>query len=354
MRLRLLLAYVGTRYHGWQIQGADLARHTVQGVLEAALSRLAGVEVRAFGSGRTDAGVHAEGQVVHCDIPDDRAGRIADWRHALNALLPDDIQVLEARQAADDFHARIHALDKTYRYCFWQERGFVPPRLRPFVWRCGPLDVDAMREAAALLVGTHDFAAFANAGTEVAGTVRTLTAIEIEEAAGEATWPPCLPLLVMTVTGTGFLKQMVRNMAGLLAEVGRGKVTAADVEGLLAAGRRSALPSATAPAGGLTLLRVRYGKEGTMKAGLTFAQALGRARKGERMTRPSWGERFFAIVDGRLLAGAPLGESSFMDMHAWTPGAVDRDACDWRPYRRTEYDPWEGCELPQGPGRQRR
>ena len=137
MRLRLLLAYDGSRYCGWQIQDIPTPPPTVQGAVEAAVGRIAGRPVRVFGSGRTDAGVHAHGQVAHCDVPR-RPG--LDWRHALNALLPADVRVLHWQEATPDFHARISALRKTYVYDFWQEKGFVPPRLAPFVWRSGPLD----------------------------------------------------------------------------------------------------------------------------------------------------------------------------------------------------------------------
>ena len=148
MRLRLTLAYTGTNYHGWQIQDPALELTTVQGLLEKALARLVCAPVRAFGSGRTDAGVHAACQVVHCDVPDTRFHAIHDWRHALNALLPRDIRVLEAGPAAPDFHARYSAVSKTYGYRFWQEQGFVPPWKAAYVWACGPLDTESMRRAA--------------------------------------------------------------------------------------------------------------------------------------------------------------------------------------------------------------
>ena len=148
MRLRLTLAYTGTNYHGWQIQDPALGLTTVQGLLEKALARLVCAPVRAFGSGRTDAGVHAVCQVVHCDVPDTRFHAIRDWRHALNALLPRDIRVLQAGPAAPDFHARYSAVSKTYGYRFWQEQGFVPPWKAPYVWACGPLDTKSMRRAA--------------------------------------------------------------------------------------------------------------------------------------------------------------------------------------------------------------
>ena len=145
MRLKLLISYVGTGYSGWQIQEKPKPPPTVQGALEAALRTIAGKAVRVHGSGRTDSGVHAHGQVAHCDIPDTRAG--LDWRHSLNAVLPRDIRVLDASPAAPDFHARKDALRKTYVYQFWQELAFMPPHLTPFVWKCGPLNLEAAQAA---------------------------------------------------------------------------------------------------------------------------------------------------------------------------------------------------------------
>ncbi|MCR5169829.1 MAG: tRNA pseudouridine(38-40) synthase TruA [Desulfovibrio sp.] len=266
MRLKIVLAYEGTGWHGWQIQAPALALRTVQGQLEQALSRLAGVHVAAFGSGRTDAGVHALGQTVHCDVEDERFPKIRDWRHALNALLPDAIRVLSCEPCAGDFHARFSARAKTYRYRFWQEPGFALPWLGPFVWRCGPLDEAPMRKALELFKGTHDFASFANAGTPVKDTVRTLYALELAEESWDTvltkagpSLPPHRPCLRLDVTGSGFLKQMVRNIAGLLHDVGKGKLAPDKVPSFLQGRPRELLRSRTAPACGLTLLKVHYG-----------------------------------------------------------------------------------------------
>ncbi|MBQ2477431.1 MAG: tRNA pseudouridine(38-40) synthase TruA [Desulfovibrio sp.] len=265
MRLKIVLAYEGTGWHGWQIQAPALALRTVQGQLEQALSRLAGVHVAAFGSGRTDAGVHALGQTVHCDVEDERFPKIRDWRHALNALLPDAIRVLSCEPCAGDFHARFSARAKTYRYRFWQEPGFALPWLGPFVWRCGPLDEAPMRKALELFKGTHDFASFANAGTPVKDTVRTLYALELAEESWDAvltkagpSLPPHRPCLRLDVTGSGFLKQMVRNIAGLLHDAGKGKIDPCQVPSFLEGRPRAFLPSRTAPACGLALLKVHY------------------------------------------------------------------------------------------------
>lgn len=286
-RLRLTIAYKGTDLHGWQVQEhATRPRpRTVQGVLEPIVSRMAGEQVRLHAAGRTDAGVHADGQVAHVDIPDHKLD--VDWQKAINAQLPDDICILDVRRAADDFHARFDALGKRYTYRLWLTRRFIPPKLHGQVWATGPLDVYAMDRAARHLAGTHDFAAFQNQGTDVTSTVRTVHAIRrcpsgtLPAGAlltcGEpyTSWrctgthpdqPPATarhPLagigleLVWSFEGDGFLKQMVRNMMGLLVAVGRGALAADDVPGIMATLDRSRAP-ATAPACGLTLSEVYY------------------------------------------------------------------------------------------------
>ena len=256
MRLRLVLAYLGTAYSGWQIQEKPCPPPTIQGRLEAALHRLTGRQIRIFGSGRTDAGVHAHAQVAHCDVPDTRAGQ--DWRRCLNALLPDDIRVLGAFPALPDFHARKDACCKTYVYQFWQEHAFIPPALTPFVWSCGPLDVAAMLAALPCLQGEHDFASLQNAGTDIDGTVRRISHLELETMPQQSFYPTHAPLLRLRVTANGFLKQMVRNIAGLVVACGRGKLDAGQIPTILAACDRRALPSPTAPPGGLTLAQVEY------------------------------------------------------------------------------------------------
>ncbi|MDO5535998.1 MAG: tRNA pseudouridine(38-40) synthase TruA [Desulfovibrionaceae bacterium] len=255
MRLCLKLAYVGTGYYGWQVQAQGQALRTVQGQLERALALLAREPVRAHGSGRTDAGVHAEEQVCHCDFPDERYAAMKDMRHSLNSLLPDDISVYSVTPAKADFHARFDAHTKTYRYQFWQDRGAVPPRLAPYVWKCGPLDAGRMQGALPLLQGRHDFACLANAGTERESTVREILSLTLAETRPR---PELAPMLLLDVTGPGFLKQMVRNMAGLLADIGRGRLEARDIPRFLAGRSMALVPSPTAPARGLTLLKVTY------------------------------------------------------------------------------------------------
>ncbi|MBO4684176.1 MAG: tRNA pseudouridine(38-40) synthase TruA [Desulfovibrio sp.] len=256
MRLRLRLSYVGTGFCGWQIQEKADPPRTVQGELEKALAVLCRVPVRAFGSGRTDTGVHAVAQTVHCDVPDGRI--IRDWRNSLNALLPKDVRVLEAAPCAPGFHARKDALCKTYAYRFWRDKRFLPPEAASFVWACGPLDENSMRKALPHLLGRHDFASLQNAGTDVESTIRTVTHCILEEMPQREFYPPHVPELRLLVTADGFLKQMVRNMAGLLAAVGRGSLSPDDIPSILEKAARQGNPAVMAPAAGLTLVSVTY------------------------------------------------------------------------------------------------
>jgi tRNA pseudouridine38-40 synthase len=242
-RLKLVLEYDGTAYHGWQVQpGLD----TVQGRLEAALSRLAGSPVQVMGAGRTDAGVHALGQVASCSADirlDDRS-----LRRALNAILPMDIVVAEVAAAPDEFDARRSARSKTYRYTLL--RRAYPSALEGRYCLYVPYAVDlaAMDDAAQCLVGTHDFSAF-RAGTCAATTpVRTLR---------RAAWRAEGDLWRFEVEGNAFLQHMVRIIVGTLLEVGRGKRRPADMPAILASrDRRRA--GKTAPPHGLCLVAVAY------------------------------------------------------------------------------------------------
>ena len=244
-RIRLTVAYVGTRYLGWQVQGRGA---TIQGTMEEKLARICEEPVRVHGSGRTDSGVHALGQVAHFDAPDAKA-RIP-WQKALNSMLPDDIAILDAREAEPGFHARFSVRSKRYAYTLWTEPDFTLPQRAPFVWPVRNLDLTAMDRAAAFLAGTHDFAAFQNAGTEVKGTVRTLEPIRREPGQHPCEW-------VFRFQADGFLKQMVRNLMGLLVEVGRGGMSPEEARAVLESRDRRLAP-ATAPPQGLTLEEVVY------------------------------------------------------------------------------------------------
>jgi len=243
-RYRATLAYDGAPFFGWQRQPA---RPTVQGAVETALARLAGVPVDVHSCGRTDTGVHALGQVAHFDLP--RPWRAPDLQKGLNALLPDTVRVLSLRAVPSSFHARYDARAKEYRYFVWNAPVASPLACRTALHVRAPLDLDAMRAAAAALVGTHDFAAFsANPHRETSGTVRTVFSLDVSRRG---------PLVTLSVTGDGFLYKMVRSLAGHLVRVGRRAVPAADTASILASRVRTARVE-TAAARGLVLWRIYY------------------------------------------------------------------------------------------------
>ena len=241
--LKLTVAYDGSRFVGWQRQAEG---ESIQGHLEGALAPLEGSEVTVHGAGRTDAGVHALAQVasVRVTFEHDPSTIV----RALNAALPPEIRVTSVVDATADFHARFDARAKCYRYQI-ANAPVASPFTRAYAWHVPEaLDRAAMRHAAALLVGTHDFAAFQSSGTDVHTTVRTLTRSE---------WRDEGELFVYEVEGDGFLRHMVRAMVGTLVEVGRGWRSPDQVMTLLAgASRGEAGP--TAPAHGLALARVVY------------------------------------------------------------------------------------------------
>ena len=256
VRLKLVLAYVGTRFSGWQIQGGaqEKTSRTVQGCLEKAVAAIVGKPVRVHGAGRTDAGVHALGQVAHFDIPKEKAS--IDWQLALNGLLPGDVRVLEAGEVDPDFHARFSAQSKIYTYNLWLTRRFVLPQRSRAVWVTGPLDLDAMARGAALFLGERDFAAFQNQGTEVKSTVRKMYDISYSFRHTEPRAQEGLEV-EWTLHASGFLKQMARNIMGCLVAVGKGKIPAEDIKVLLEKKDRTMAP-ATAPPQGLTMCQVLY------------------------------------------------------------------------------------------------
>ena len=241
--LKLTLAYDGTRFVGWQRQASG---DSIQAIVEDALARFEGAPVTLFGAGRTDAGVHALGQVAHARVTFQHdTGTLL---RALNAQLPEDIRVTAVDEAAPDFHARFGARWKTYRYQL-RNTSTASPFDRAYVWHLPErLDVAAMQRAAALLVGRHDFAAFQSVGTPTPDTIRTIRRSELIEQT---------PLLVYEVEGDGFLRHMVRAIVGTLVEVGRGWRTVDGVRALVDGGTR-ADAGATAPPHGLFLVRVDY------------------------------------------------------------------------------------------------
>jgi tRNA pseudouridine38-40 synthase len=239
----LTVSYRGAAYAGWQRQANA---PTVQQVLEEALAALLGRPVPAIGASRTDAGVHARGQAAHLELerPFPESGLV----HGTNHHLPEDIRVLAARRMPAGFHARKHAAGKEYVYRLRRE-PVLSPLDAPFAVRADPaLDVAAMRAAARALPGRHDFSAFALAGGSHRSPVRRITAAE---------WREDGPALAFVVRGDGFLRGMVRTLAGTLLEVGRGRRDVAGFAALLAGGERAGA-GPTAPARGLTLEEVFY------------------------------------------------------------------------------------------------
>lgn len=239
----LILEYDGTNFAGWQLQPNG---RSVQGEVEAALERLLGEPVRVQSAGRTDAGVHARAMPVHFRTA--RELPLTAFRDGLNCLLPDDVAVREARVMPADFHARFQAAGKWYRYTI-DRRAVRSPLAGRNSWLVrGALDLEAMRRAAALLVGEHDFGAFRASGCAARETVRLLERVEVTEDGD---------FLHIDVRGNGFLRNMVRLLTGTLVEIGRGKRPVADIPRLL--GREPGMRAGVnAPPQGLCLMEVRY------------------------------------------------------------------------------------------------
>lgn len=245
-RIRIDLAYDGTDYDGWQVQPN---RPTVQGTLEAALTRLhGGAPVRVHGAGRTDAGVHARGQVADALLPD-RMPPDAPLERALRALLPADVRVLAVRTVADEFHARHDAVAKTYAYLIDRSPSGDPFLARFVLHEPRRLDLDALDAALAALPGKRDWTGFTAASCTIDDKVRTL------HEARRTTVRPGLDAIVFSADG--FLTHMVRNIVGTLLDVGRGRFAPDRIEEVVASKDR-ALAGATAPARGLTLDHVLY------------------------------------------------------------------------------------------------
>lgn len=242
-KLRLVIEYDGTDFSGWQRQ---TDRRTVQGTLEDGVHTIVGERVEVRGAGRTDAGVHAAGQVASLSL----ASRIPaiGLMRALNSMLPPDVAVIDAADANPTFDARFSARGKIYRYRIWNHsvRSALHARTS---WHCRhPLDLQAMREAAAVLCGEHDFRGFRASDCDRRNTVRVIRRFEISKQGA---------VVQIDVEATAFLKNMVRILAGTLADVGRGKRDHAAVVRALETGDRAS-GGVTAPARGLTLLQVIY------------------------------------------------------------------------------------------------
>lgn len=250
--IRLVLAYDGTAFSGWQRQKNQ---RTIQGLLEEALYVLTGATVTLHGAGRTDAGVHAEGMVANFQT--NTAIPVAGLLKAANCLLPADIRVLAAEDVAGDFHARYNAKGKVYEYSF-VAAAVMPPLLRLYAAHVRkPPDIEAMQRCLPALVGRQDFRSFEAVGSRDAslgkgeGAVRTIFAVRLEREE----YPHSL--YRFTISGNGFLRHMVRNIVGTLFEVGKGKLSPGDFAELIAARDRT-LAGPTAPAHGLRLKNVFY------------------------------------------------------------------------------------------------
>lgn len=249
MNYKLLLQYDGTDFHGWQIQ-EDL--RTVQGELTRVLSLLDGRKVTVHGSGRTDAGVHAEGQVASIELERDMTPQ--KLRNAINGNLTPDVRVLFAETATDDFHARYSARSKTYVYRIVHSQVVSPFWQRYALQEARQLDLERMRACAKLFLGEHDWTAFSAAQTEADSRVRTVTRCDVDDrwnARGRC------HLIEISVKANGFLRYMVRSMAGTLLAAARGEIEAEQIGRAIDKGDRN-LAGATAPAHGLTLRSVQY------------------------------------------------------------------------------------------------
>ena len=245
MRYMAVISYDGTNYVGWQWQKNGVS---IQEILEKAMKETFNTEVECTASGRTDAGVHAEGQVIHFDVETNiPADKIP---FSVNNHLPTDISMLECREAPKGFNARFSAKKKTYRYTIYYSRHTLPMLEHTSFRSKVPMDVEAMKEAASKLVGTHDFKCFMAAGSNIKDkTYRTMYAVDVESKDN---------IVTITVTGNGFLYNMVRIMAGTLYYVGIGKLTPKDVARIVAQKDRTQAGK-TLPAKGLCLVSVEYG-----------------------------------------------------------------------------------------------
>lgn len=244
MRVKLTISYDGTNYCGWQVQPNGVS---VQGVLKEALYNLTGKEINLTGSGRTDAGVHAEGQVAHfdvqdCTLPADR------FYLALNTLLPPDIRVTDSQLVADDFDACRKAKQKTYKYSLYKSDVELPLKERYAIRVDRGLDVEKLRVATKLFLGEHDFKSYCASGSSIKTTVRTIYDFTVVQQNDD---------VVFTVTGNGFLYNMVRIMVGAVISFAKGKITKEDIIRSLKGEQRNR-NIRTMPAKALTLVKVEY------------------------------------------------------------------------------------------------
>ncbi len=243
-RIMLIVSYDGTAYNGWALQAST--PNTIEGELNRAIERLTGKQVQVIGASRTDAGVHAYGNVAVFDtnstIPGDR------FIYALNRVLPEDIRIVESREVSVDFHPRHCNTEKTYEYRIINTDIMCPTK-RLYACHFGmPLDAGIMDEAGKYLVGEHDFTSFCNVESQAVSRIRTIIDVHVTRKGDE---------VVISVTGTGFLYNMVRIIAGTLMQIGRGKGKPSDIKDMLEKKDRSAA-GPTAPAQGLFLMEYKF------------------------------------------------------------------------------------------------
>jgi tRNA pseudouridine38-40 synthase len=242
-RVKLVVAYDGTNYHGWQVQDNGI---TIEEVLNRTISELVQEDIKVIGASRTDAGVHACGNVAVFDtesrIPGDK------FSFALNQRLPEDIRIQESCEVDADFHPRYADTVKTYEYNILNRRFELPSKRLYAAFCYYPMDIERMNQAAAYLVGEHDFKSFCSAGAQVQTTVRTIYAVNVTKDAD---------MVHIRITGNGFLYNMVRIIAGTLMQVGTGLMGPEQVKEILEARDRSKA-GPTAVAKGLTLVEIRY------------------------------------------------------------------------------------------------
>lgn len=249
MNFKLTIQYDGTDFHGWQMQGQ---LRTVQAELTKALSLIEGRDVVVHGSGRTDAGVHAEGQVANVDLHKQITEE--KLRSAINGNVGKDVRVIEARIVADEFHARYSASGKSYRYRVVNGPVMSPFWLRYAHHEARSLDLGLMSQTAELFLGPHDWTAFSSAQSDSETKSRTITSLAVAGHWDERT---TCRMVEITVSADGFLRYMVRSIAGTLLALGRGELSQATIEQAIITGDRS-LAGPTAPAKGLTLVEVLY------------------------------------------------------------------------------------------------
>ena len=252
MNFKLLLQYDGTDFHGWQAQYDGKNLRTVQGELERVLSRIENAPVKVIGSGRTDAGVHAAGQIANVHLH--RPFTTDQLRLAINGNISRDVRVMRVEKTTEDFHARFSAKTKHYVY-----RVVNAPVMSPFFLRYAHhearfLDVARMNDAAQLFLGEHDWTAFSAARSDVEGRVRTVKSFSIESIFDVEF---ASPVIEFRISANGFLRYMVRSIVGTMLEVGRGKKDSATIQQAISGGDRK-LAGDTAPAKGLTLMKVDY------------------------------------------------------------------------------------------------